>query len=62
MRAFKASIGKRAERCGTVTRCAASVCMEIGVGLKRRQREKFFLLDLSLGVLHNKHEGAGPQY
>ena len=40
MRAFKASIGKRAERCGAVTRCAASVCMEIGVGLKRRDRKK----------------------
>ena len=39
-RAFKASIGKRAERCGAVTRCAASVCMEIGVGLKRRYRKK----------------------
>ena len=39
-RAFKASIRKRAERGGAVTRCAASVCMEIGVGLKRRDREK----------------------
>ena len=39
-RAFKASIGKRAERCGAVTRCTASVCMEIGVGLNRRDRKK----------------------
>ena len=41
MRAFKASIGERAERCGTVTRCAASViCMENGAWLERREREK----------------------
>ena len=46
-RAFKASIGKRAERCGAVTRCAASICTEIGVGLKRRDTKKKKLLDLS---------------
>ena len=40
MRAFKAFIGEQAERCGTVTRCAASVCMEIGARLKRRERKK----------------------
>ena len=37
MRAFKASIGERVERCGAITRCVASVCMEDGA---RRVREK----------------------
>ena len=35
------------------------------LGLKRRERKKkknIYLLDLSLGVLYNKHEGADPQY
>ena len=62
MRAFKASIGERAERCGTVTTCTASVCMEIGARLKRRERQKKQSLELSLGFIYNKHEGAGPRY
>ena len=51
MRAFKASIGERAERCGTVTRWAASVCMEIGARLKIRERQKKQSLELSLGFI-----------